>query len=177
MDRFVATKPVRFDRNYVVGEVIPAEVINPRNVKRLIDWGKIQRVTTPLSADEAECGEQAAEITRLTAEIDRLRMENNELRDKIDNIQAAGIADDGISKPTDDGVPATSGEGNPPETPEKPDGDAGSAGDADTPSEINTEQDGAQAAATGASFICPVCGKQCATKSALTSHQKTHDTT
>jgi len=41
MNVYVALKPVRFDRTYAVGEEIPPEVIDPRSVKRLIDWGKI----------------------------------------------------------------------------------------------------------------------------------------
>jgi hypothetical protein len=47
MDRYVAIKPVRFDRNYAVGELIAASVIDPKTVKRIIDWGKIQRVIEP----------------------------------------------------------------------------------------------------------------------------------
>ena len=44
MDKYIATKPVRFDRNYAVGDIIPAIVINPGQIKRLIEWGKIQRL-------------------------------------------------------------------------------------------------------------------------------------
>ena len=47
MDRYIALKPVRFDRDYAAGETIPADVVDPKGVKRLIDWGKIQRVTEP----------------------------------------------------------------------------------------------------------------------------------
>jgi len=60
MHKFVAMKPVRFDRNYAVGEVISGEVINPRNVKRLIDWGKIQQITESKPEPESGNGEQPA---------------------------------------------------------------------------------------------------------------------
>jgi len=38
---YIANKPVRFDRNYAIGEVIPDRVIDPKMEKRLIAWGKI----------------------------------------------------------------------------------------------------------------------------------------
>ena len=44
MDKYIATKPVRFDRNYAVGEEIPPHAIHPNVIKRLIEAGKIQRV-------------------------------------------------------------------------------------------------------------------------------------
>jgi hypothetical protein len=53
MDRYIAAKPVRFDRRYAVGEEIPGAVIDPRNIKRLIDLGRIQAVTvTDVIVDE-----------------------------------------------------------------------------------------------------------------------------
>jgi len=47
MDKYIATKPVRFDRNYEVGEEIPADVINPKMLNRLIEARKITVVTGP----------------------------------------------------------------------------------------------------------------------------------
>ena len=38
---YIANRPVRFDRNYKVGEVIPPEVIEPKMVRKLIDMGRI----------------------------------------------------------------------------------------------------------------------------------------
>lgn len=37
-----AKKPVRFDRNYAIGEEVPLEVIDPAAKKRLIDMGLIE---------------------------------------------------------------------------------------------------------------------------------------
>ncbi len=42
---YIANKPVRFDRDYRVGEIIPGSVIDPAAVKRLIAWGKITENT------------------------------------------------------------------------------------------------------------------------------------
>ena len=42
MDRYIAAKPVRFDRDYAVGETIPGGVIDRRNVKRLVEMGRIR---------------------------------------------------------------------------------------------------------------------------------------
>ena len=38
---YIANKPVRFDKDYYVGEIIPDEVIDPKMKKRLMSWGKI----------------------------------------------------------------------------------------------------------------------------------------
>ena len=44
---FIANKPVRFDRDYRVGEVIPQEVIEPKMVRKLIEIGKIVEIDLP----------------------------------------------------------------------------------------------------------------------------------
>lgn len=38
---YIANRPVRFDRSYKVGEMIPSEVIEPKMVRKLIDMGRI----------------------------------------------------------------------------------------------------------------------------------------
>ena len=38
---YIANKPVRFDKDYSIGEIIPDEIIDPKMEKRLISWGKI----------------------------------------------------------------------------------------------------------------------------------------
>jgi hypothetical protein len=52
MERFIATKPVRFDRNYAIGEVVPGAVIDPRRVKGLVERGKIAIVTETDTQEE-----------------------------------------------------------------------------------------------------------------------------
>lgn len=44
---FIANRPVRFDRNYQIGEVIPDKEIDPRMVARLISMGRIICVDLP----------------------------------------------------------------------------------------------------------------------------------
>ena len=44
---YIARKPVRFDKDYAIGDVIPDEVIDMRMEKRLLDWGKIAKVSLP----------------------------------------------------------------------------------------------------------------------------------
>lgn len=38
---YIANKPVRFDRTYAVGEVIPDEVIDPKMTRKLVEMGRI----------------------------------------------------------------------------------------------------------------------------------------
>ena len=61
MLKYIATRPVRFGRDYMVGEEIPASVIDPRAVKRLVELGRIRRDKAEDVADAdgfscPECG-------------------------------------------------------------------------------------------------------------------------
>ncbi len=47
MGVYIANKPVRFDKNYKVGEIIPDGVIDPRMTKKLIEMGRILYVDVP----------------------------------------------------------------------------------------------------------------------------------
>ena len=38
---YIANKPVRFDRTYAIGEVIPDEAIDPKMTRRLVEMGRI----------------------------------------------------------------------------------------------------------------------------------------
>lgn len=44
---YIANRPVRFDRDYKVGEIIPDEVIAPGMARKLVDMGRILRVDLP----------------------------------------------------------------------------------------------------------------------------------
>jgi len=44
---YIANKPVRFDRNYKVGEIIPSGMIAPKMVRRLAEMGRILCVDIP----------------------------------------------------------------------------------------------------------------------------------
>ena len=56
---YIANKPVRFDRDYKVGEIIPDEVIAPGMTRKLVEMGRILHIDLPQSggADETS-GEQ-----------------------------------------------------------------------------------------------------------------------
>ena len=41
---YIANRPVRFDRNYAIGEVIPDKVIDPKMTAKLIGMGRIIRI-------------------------------------------------------------------------------------------------------------------------------------
>lgn len=44
---YIANKPIRFDRDYHIGEIIPETVIDPMMARKLTDMGKIICVTLP----------------------------------------------------------------------------------------------------------------------------------
>lgn len=44
---YIANRPVRFDRDYKIGEVIPDAVIAPGMARRLAEMGRIVRVDIP----------------------------------------------------------------------------------------------------------------------------------
>lgn len=67
---YIANKPVRFDRTYAVGEVIPEGVIDPKMARRLADMGRILCAALPgegksagNAATGAQNGEKSAEET------------------------------------------------------------------------------------------------------------------
>ena len=47
---YIANRPVRFDRVYGVGEIIPDAVIDPKMARRLADMGRILCVEIPSEA-------------------------------------------------------------------------------------------------------------------------------
>jgi len=51
---YIANRPVRFDRNYAVGEIIPEEVIEPKMIRKLQDMGRILHVNLPDGTGNAE---------------------------------------------------------------------------------------------------------------------------
>jgi hypothetical protein len=41
---YKALKPIRFDKYYAIGEIIPDSVVDPKTVKRLIENGKVAEI-------------------------------------------------------------------------------------------------------------------------------------
>jgi hypothetical protein len=63
---YIAIKPIRFDKDYAIGEIVPEGVIDPKMAPRLIGWGKIARIDlpgTPQDAPTGNEGERAGNIT------------------------------------------------------------------------------------------------------------------
>ena len=44
---YLAVKPVRFDRSYAIGEIVPDGAVDPKMEKRLLDWGQIVKIAEP----------------------------------------------------------------------------------------------------------------------------------
>ena len=44
---YIAARPVRFDRDYKIGERIPPEAIDPARARNLVEMGKIIGVGLP----------------------------------------------------------------------------------------------------------------------------------
>ena len=51
---YIANRPVRFDRDYAIGEVIPESVIEPTMTKRLVAMGKIICADIPAGTGAGE---------------------------------------------------------------------------------------------------------------------------
>lgn len=49
---YIANRPVRFDRDYAIGEVIPESVIDPKMTTKLINMGRIIRIADAAAAQE-----------------------------------------------------------------------------------------------------------------------------
>ena len=182
MGKYIAAKPVRFDRNYEVGEIIPDEAINPGRVKRLIEREMIQPVVTPAEGMPPLAGfivhhvvfaERMLQISYKDGPVPSLdeRVEICAARcaELIKFIEQANAGDAeqaavaGVSESMD-GMPGEGEQINDdiPHVHQLPE-DA-----EDAPQEDSEEASGAT------SFVCQTCGKVCANKAALTSHMKTH---
>jgi hypothetical protein len=47
---YVATKPIRLDKDYAVGDTIPDDALDKAMIPRFIGWGKIAQVPDPKPA-------------------------------------------------------------------------------------------------------------------------------
>lgn len=57
---YIANRPLRFDRDYAVGEIVPLSVIDPAMEGRLVDTGRILRVDLPDSKSDPRGSRAAA---------------------------------------------------------------------------------------------------------------------
>lgn len=65
---YIANKPVRFDRDYKVGEVIPESVIAPGMARKLEEMGRILRVDLPQETSGGDGSGQPQEAAQDGAE-------------------------------------------------------------------------------------------------------------
>ena len=162
MEKLIAVRPVRFDRDYHIGETIPSIAVNPKSVKRLIETGRIQRI------DERDSGASDRETEDFVAQLEELLSVDYEggavpemaqrkaaIRECVTKLLEAATAVEDNAQEGQIGI-------NP-----KPDNEAGPTGDAMSPG-----GDTSAAAPANLDTACPVCGKICGTKAALTSHMR-----
>jgi hypothetical protein len=182
MNRFIAVKPVRFDRAYAVGDAIPGTVVDKRSVKRLIEAGRIAPAPdegTP--GDIKEGKEGIVAFLEGILGIDRDGQKPVEERadlcgEVIAELKNAVAYLKGHDMRTDGGGENRAA----PEGAEPPQGDGDTGLHPDAESAQESTRDGSDtapgAAADPPDRICPVCGKVCGSKAALTAHMKTHKT-
>jgi hypothetical protein len=169
MDAYIATKPVRFDRDYAVGEIIPANVVYPKMAKRLIEWGKIQRMTIPEprppdDTPPPEAPRPPPDDTPPPENADAFGGGESEPPEIAEETPRDAQND------TDGTNPRVSAE-TPREAQENDLGAAQSAPPAEPPANVSENA----SAADTPDMTCAVCGKVCGSKTALIQHMKTHN--
>ncbi|MCL2215402.1 MAG: C2H2-type zinc finger protein [Defluviitaleaceae bacterium] len=166
MVKYVATRPVTFDRAYVIGEEIPGDVIAPGSAKRLIESGRIAiaPADAPPDADmnktiEAFTGllEGLESALGVTHEGDppsfAERMIECMSRVKFLTETVAKIEAEGSNPPQDD-----------------PEGNDGSEGDLEEDDAINDPGSDKK----DLPFPCPECDRSFSSQRGLTAHMNTH---
>lgn len=90
---YIANRPVRFDRNYAIGETIPDNVIDPKMTTNLISMGRIIRIP-----DKAEPENSPIDSTERTSESengDGKSTQGDTENDSDGNSDGVGGTDDG----------------------------------------------------------------------------------
>ena len=156
---YIANKPVRFDRDYKVGEVIPDTVISSGMTRKLMEMGRILHVDLPAPGGNAEDSPSPAP----------------------EDTQGGAGGEGGTITPKDAAPPAEGAES-------APGGDSGT-GEATTRLDGENQQEGAEGAPGGAQdapsgedtnvpaggeFVCEVCGRAFSSQQALAAHSRSH---
>lgn len=161
---YIANKPVRFDRNYKVGEIIPPEVIEPKMIRKLMDMGRIVCVNLPTdrAGHDSENTGETSESSQESAQDTPDGMESTEgiNRDNEKTEQDGQITPPEQQCESEDSVEFMN---QPQES--VPDGEEAT----------DQAQESAQdAAEKDGEFICSVCGKKFGSKNALSAHSRSH---
>jgi hypothetical protein len=185
MKKYIAAKPVRFDKNYKIGDEIPENVIDRRRLKSLVEMGKIAIIEAPdeekqeisleeflvsaveiLGAFQSEAVDDGLEMP---AEICQTVIA--EINNAIEALNAAEKTDEDESD--DDSEDKIDGDDE--ETEDEPD-DTQEA--QETPSDEQKEDEGTKDTDGNKTrkdlpdMTCPVCERVLGSKSAFTTHMK-----
>ncbi len=152
---YIANKPIRFDRDYHIGERIPEMVIDPMMARKLTDMGKIICVTLPAEGGAETTPDSAGQPT-----------DGAESTDGINTQEDTENAPEGQNEATEGGTEADEEGTKPPSTAET------------TPDSAGQPTDGAESTdgtAEGAQeFKCDVCGRAFGSANALAAHSRVH---
>ncbi len=153
---YIANKPVRFDRNYKVGEVIPDEVISPKMGRRLMEMGRILRV----------------DILDAPASTEPPQGNTEPPKNSTEPLQGSTESPTGGEKPPQEGAqPPTGG---------MDDADKNAQEETIDPSEGKSDgqegklTDAGLIAGTAEEFVCEACGRTFQSQQGLAAHSRSH---
>lgn len=150
---YIANRPVRFDRNYAIGEIIPESVIEPKMTRKLVEMGMILQADLPDTAP----AEPPAEP----------------VEGGMEPPSGSGEDEQDGAEPAQSGAEPPAGGGEAP-------GGVNTQGEDETPPE--DAQSGAEGgltaadlmAGTGGEFVCNVCGRTFQSQQGLAAHLRSH---
>lgn len=155
---YIANKPVRFDRNYKVGEVIPDGVISPQMGRRLVEMGRILCVDLPDAPPGAEPTQDGAQPPTgggySEGEVNP-QGETTTPQEGAEQTQESADDEGGVNTNPDIESAAES----------NPDGAEGATGELTAADLIN---------GTEGEFVCEVCGRKFQSQQGLAAHSRSH---
>ncbi len=141
---YIANRPVRFDRNYKVGEILPDGVISPHMGRKLTEMGRILCVDLPDTGTNATPPQGNTELPQNSAD-----------------------------PPQSGAELSTGGQVNQGETVEAPKG-ASKALEISVEVAAPAEDDKNTGAAAAGEFVCEVCGRTFPSQQGLAAHSRSH---
>lgn len=155
---YIANKPVRFDRNYKVGEVIPDGVISPQMGRRLIEMGRILCVDLPDAPPGAEPPQEDTQPPTGGGQGEGEVNPQEETTPQQGGAEKPQEGGEDTDKKNTQGEAADAAEGN-------SDGAEGATGGLTAADLIN---------GTVGEFVCEVCGRKFQSQQGLAAHSRSH---
>ncbi len=153
---YIANKPVRFDRDYKVGEVIPDAVISSGMTRKLMEMGRILHVDLPAPGGNAEDSPSPApEDTQGGAGGEGGAIPPKEAEAPTEGAESAPGGDSGVGEATT-----------------RPDGENPQEGTGSGAEGGLTVED--LIAGTVGEFVCDICGRAFQTQQGLAAHTRSH---